>query len=295
MTTAQAMVNEVKNRYLVAGANEQRNQLAADFTAGATTMAFKYDLLGIQPGATITIGLDVFYVWSADSSAKTAIVSGGQQGATALNHTTGDDVWVSPRYTDFSIFTAINQELDALDSPGFFQVKQIELVYNAAKVGYDLPGTDITAILEVRYDDNQPFARTPRLSANDYRLERNYLTSEDSSTTSLKLLRGGYPGRNVTILYKTGFTTFAALTDDAIITGLPSSAWDIPPMGAALRLGLGREIRRNDTSSQGDTRRAEEVGAGAVAASWRNLQAQYFKRIQDETYRLQQRYPVVMP
>ena len=295
MTTAQAMVTEVKTRYLVAGANEQRNQLAADYTAGATTMAFKYDLNGIQAGVTLSIGLDVFYVWSADASAKTAIVSGGQQGATAASHTTGDDVWVSPRYSDFSIFTALNQEIDALDSPGFFQVKQTELVYNAARVGYDLPGTDITTVLSIRYDDNQPYARTPRLSANDYRLERNYLPGENSSTTSLKLLRGGFPGRNVTVLYKTGFTTFTNLSDNATITGLPSSAWDIPPMGAALRLGLGREIRRNDMSSQGDTRRAEEVGAGAVAASWRNLQAQYFKRIQDETYRLQQQYPVVMP
>jgi hypothetical protein len=298
VTTAADLVSIAKNRYLVGGGNELRNQLAADFTAGGTTLAFKYDLKGIQAGATLSIGLDVFYVWSADTSNKTAVVSGGQRGATAANHTTGDDVWVTPRYTDFAIFTALNEELSSMDSPGFFAVKQLEIPYSAAKVGYDLTGltvSQVTDILEVRYDDNQPFARTPRLSRNDWRLERNYLVGEDASTMSLKVFRGGFPGRNLTVLYKTGFSPFTALTDNTTITGLPLSAYDLPPMGAAIRLGVGREIRRNDITSQGDTRRAEEVGPGAVAASWRGLQALYTQRMQSEIQRLQQAYPVVMP
>lgn len=296
MTTAQNMIDTAKERYLVGGSNEGRNTLAANYTAGGTTLAFTYATGGIVANSTIAIGLEVFYVLSVDSSQQTAMVLGAQRGSTAANHNIGDVVSVNPRYTDFAIFTALNEELNALDSPGFFQSKQTEITYSATKVGYDLPGiTSLTDIIEVRYDDNQPFARTPMIPRSAWRLERNYLVGEDSSTYSLKILRGGYPGKNITVIYKTGFTAFTATTDNATVTGLPTSAFDIPPMGAALRLGLGREIRRNDLTAQGDTRRAEEVGPGAANASWNGLRAQYLKRIVDESTRLQQAYPLVMP
>lgn len=297
-TTAQTMVDQARERYLVGGSNEARNTLAANYTAGGTTLAFTYPTGGIVANSTISIGLEVFYVLSVDSSQQTAMVLGGQRGSTAINHNIGEVVVVNPRYTDFAIFTAINEELASMDSPGFFAVKQTELVYNSNRVGYDLPGLTsaaLTDILEVRYDDNQPYSRTPRLSRNDWRLERNYLASENTSTMSLKLTRGGYPGRNVTVLYKTGFSPFTALADNATVTGLPTSAYDLPPMGAALRLGVGREIRRNDIAAQGDTRRAEEVPPGATGGSWRGLQQMYAQRMQSEIYRLQQAYPVVMP
>jgi hypothetical protein len=175
---------------------------------------------------------------------------------------------------------------------GLYQVKTLALVYNASLVGYDLPGvTDVTQIIEVRYDEPNQYKRTPRLDTSDYVLERKNSTTDYSSTFSLKLRQGGWPGRNVNVLFKAPFTPYVAITDDVLSSGLSASMTDLPPMGAALRLGVGQEVRRNQTQSQGDTRRAEEVPAGAVGASWRGIAALRMQRIQSEASRLSTAYP----
>jgi hypothetical protein len=171
---------------------------------------------------------------------------------------------VNPRYFDHQIVAAINEDLSDLSSMGLFQVKQIEFPYNPARIGYDLTGiTDFDQVLEVRYETNDQFKGTPRIPGSMYRLERSYLVSENSSTVSLKLFQGG----------------------------LPASALDLPPLGAALRLGAGREVRRNQQESQGDTRRAEEVAAGAVAGSFRQIAQLRAARVQAELNAIQARYP----
>lgn len=293
-TLASDLVQQTKDRYLNAGAVEPRNKLAANYTAGSGSLSFAYDLKGIQAGATLSVGLNVFYVWAVDSTGKTATVDGGQNGSVDANATSGAVVLVNPRWTDFHIFTAINEDLVDLSAPavGLYQIKTVPLVYNAAAVGYDLTGvTDITQILEIRFDEPDQYKRTPRLETGDYRLERNNATTDYASTFSLKLLRGGSPGRNVNVLYKAPFTALATLTSNATTTGLGVTAYDLPPMGAAMRLLVGREIRRNDITSQGDTRRSEEVTAGSVGASWRGLAAMRQQRINAEVSRLETAYP----
>jgi hypothetical protein len=294
VTTAQTLVDLTRNRYLLSGANEQRNKLTANYSPGGTTLAFQYDLRGIVAGCTLGIGQNVFYVWSVDGPSKTATVQGGYRGATDVLANSGDIVTVNPRWSDFEIFQALNEELVALSAPGvgLYQMKQSEFAYNSSRVGFDLAGvTDVQQIHSVRYAESDSFQRTPSIPNSMYRLERNYLTSENSSTVSLKLFQGAQPGRNITVLYKAPFLPFAALTDNVTVTGLPSSAYDLPPLGAALRLGVGREVRRNDTTVQGDTRRAEEVGPGSSAASWRGIAALRQQRINEEVSALTARYP----
>lgn len=294
MSTAADLVQILKNRYLLSGANEQRNRLSANYTVGQTTLALQYDLQGIQAGSTLNVGLNTFYVWEVQSAAKTATVSGGMKGATDVSANAGDIVTVAPAWSDYEMFTALNEELASLSSPmvGLFQMAQTEFTYNPSRVGYDLPGiTDITDIYEVRYTEPNQYLRTPRLNTGDFRLERGYLSSENSSTFSLKLLRGAPPGQTITVLYRAPFTPFNNLSSTLDSTGLPDTATDLPPLGAALRLGVGREVRRNQLSSQTDTRRADEVPAGAAAASWRGIAALRQQRISEEVARLTAAYP----
>jgi hypothetical protein len=63
-------------------------------------------------------------------------------------------------------------------------------------------------------------------------------------------------------------------------------------LGAQIRVMAGREVKRNFTESQGDTRRAEEVPAGAVGGSILNLQRLRRDRIQAEAARLNRQYPI---
>lgn len=297
MSTVADLIQITKNRYLLAGASEQRNKLSADYTAGQDTLTFAYELRGIAQGSLLSVGLNVFYVWSVDTSAQTAVVSGGQNGSTDADADSGDVVWASSRHSDFAIFTALNEEVRALSAPGvgLYRVSTETFTYDASRDSFDLPGVDaLTSIIEVRYQSPDGRAYTPKLAPHQYKLERNNDPADFSSTFSLTLFEGGVPGYDVTVLYRAPFAAYTSLTQDATDSGLDEGALDIPPMGAALRLLVGREIRRNDTQTQGDTRRAEEVQAGASASSVRNLAALRATRIQEESTRFAAAYQMTL-
>ena len=293
-TTAADLIEITKTRYLLGYQQEQRNRLSADYTSGQTTLAFQYSLGPIKAGTTLSVGLNTFYVWDVNETAQTASVEGGYAGSTDADANSGTPVQVSPRWSNSDIFQALNEELNSLSSPlsGMYQMLQTELTYNPARVGFDLPGlTDVTSIYEVRYTEPDLLARTPVLDRNMWRLERNNLTSEFSSTYSLKISQSLYQGQKVTVLYQAPFTAFATYNTEVAATGLSATAWDILPLGAALRVGAGAEARRNSISSQPDTRRATEVPPGAAAGSWRQLAALRVQRIAEEASRLAAAYP----
>jgi 3-hydroxyisobutyrate dehydrogenase-like beta-hydroxyacid dehydrogenase len=74
--------------------------------------------------------------------------------------------------------------------------------------------------------------------------------------------------------------------------GLVSTAEDLPPLGAAMRLLAGLEAQRNLIDTQGDTRRAGEVPAGSITQALRNLAAIRQQRLTAEAQRFQQRYGI---
>lgn len=294
MTTVQNLIDICRDRYLLGGTQELRNRLAAAYVAGSGTLQLAFPSTGIANGSRLSIGMNTFYVWSVDTSSNICVVSGGEAGSTDVNAAINTVVKVNPRFTDRQIFDGMNEDLLDLGSPasGLYQVKLTTLIYNPAYIGYDLPGvTSITKIIEIRYDEPDGAKRTPVIPASMYSLERNNAIGDYSSTFSLKLKSGGFPGRNVNILYRAPFGQYATTADDVLTVGLSLSMTDLPPMGAAIRLLAGREVRRNQTDSQGDTRRAEEVTAGSIAASWRGIAALRQGRIQGEVQRLNAAYP----
>ena len=293
MSTAQTWVDRARS-YLTSGSVPERNTLANPYTAGATSLTFTYDLGGITKGTRLHIGLNTFYVWDVNTTTKTATVSGGQEGTTDANASSGAVVWVRPKFTDYELLTAINEELGALSSPqnGLFQVKTFDLTYNSAIQGYDLSGvTDLQSVYLVRYDTPGPENDWPIIPAHLVRVDRSQLTSDFPSGSGLQIMDGGYAGFDVRLVYKAPFSTLAALTTDTSTTGVSAQAADIPPLGAAIRLMAGREIKRNFTETQPDTRRATEVPPGAVANSAGPLRALYMQRIAQEAARLSSLYP----
>jgi hypothetical protein len=115
-----------------------------------------------------------------------------------------------------------------------------------------------------------------------------------ASGNMLQLYEPAAPGRAIRVKYRAPFGQLVNLTDNVgTVTGLPDSAMDIPPMGAAMRLVAPREIKRNFTESQGEPRRSEEVPPGAVAGSWRGLAGMRAQRILSEAMRLAAMYPSV--
>ncbi len=292
--TAQTWIDETRDLLLTDYVEEQAT-LAGALDASSTSVSFGLPSAivgGVVAGATIEIGTELMYVFSV-SDAGLATVKRGFKGSAAAAHADGDLVTVNPKFPAYQILDSLNHELRDLSSPqnGLFQIKTVDLTFNAAQDGYDLVGVtdDILSIYQVTYTDPGTEASEPEIT--EYVLRRDRDLTAFPSGYGLILHSDAWPGEGVRVLYKTGFD---ALTDAATAlstTGLHSEAYDLPVLGAALRLMSSRPIRREFFDEQGSSRVADEVPPGAVSASMRDLRALRLERINAETTRLHGQYP----
>lgn len=292
MTTASDLIARTK-QHLLGMQREAMDVLVSGITSSQTSFQVTYDVSQIQQGSYVAIGLELMYVWAVEQGSKTVTVQRGQLGSTAATHATGDVITVNPRFPDFMILQEINADLDDLCSPvnGLFAMRSIDLTGIYGQRGYDLAGaSSVLEVQEVRYRVGAAGGRRDWIPLTDYDLDREVNTADFPSGVALFLPMVGTSA--VRVRYKATFTHLTNLTDDVeTVAGLPLSAHDLPPLGAAIRLVAGREIKRNFTESQGDSKRATEVGPGAVNASSGGLRVQRAQRITAEAARLEQQYP----
>jgi len=280
-------------RQLMSGTIEARNKLSASVTATGTSVSLTYDLNSVREGAVIQVDSELMYVWEVGAGTKTATVERGFNGSTAASHASGAVVVVNPKFPRAQLFEALNDELMDLCSPmnGLYDVKTLDFNYNSSKRQTNIPMTgDVIDLIEVRY----------RYIATDYKLVNNVKLLRDLPT---KDFGSGYglqidsliPSSTVRVTYKIPFARVGLESDDLQdIAGYPESAEDILVMGIQIRAVAPREIKRNFTESQGETRRAEEVPTGAIAGSITNLLRLRRDRITAEAARLNRQYPVVI-
>ena len=291
--TAQTWIDETKN-LLLTDYVEEYDTLGTTLNDSETTVNFTHDTPGIVAGSIIEIGTELMYVFSMNASTNNATVQRGFRGTTAASHSSGDLVTVNPKFPAQLVLNAINDELADLSSPqnGLYQMKTVELTFNAAQDGYNLTGVtdDILSIYQVTYSDVGAEASEPVISSWTLRRDRN--TSSFASGYALVLHDDGWPGQTIRVQYKTGFTALSATSTALSTVGLHSEGYDLPALGAALRLMSTRPVRREFIDEQGSSRRAEEVPAGAVSASMRDLRALRDTRINAEAARLDQKYPL---
>ena len=292
MTTVQNWVDQTRS-YLMSGYTENRNQLASPYTAGSGTLVFSKPTDGIRAGTRLSIGTNTFYVWSIAGS--TASVSAGEEGSTDASATTGSLVRVAPRFTDNDILVQLGNEINDLSSPanGLYGLSTADFTYNPVLTGYDLgPVADqLISIYEVKYLTPGPAHDNPRIPNTKWRLNRNADTTQFPSGFALQLFSPGYAGFGVRVVYKSNLTMPTTTFANVASTGLQTTAFDIPPLGAAIRMMSGREIKRDFTEAQGDTRRGLEVQAGAIQASANGLQQLRARRIAAESAKLEALYP----
>jgi hypothetical protein len=296
-TTGQTWVDATRNN-LMSGFSEQITTLGAPYTAGSGTLTLSLASNGVQPGVRLSVGLNTFYVTAVAGIAISVI--GGFEGSVDAAAASGTVLRIAPRFTDHRIWTEIGNDLLDLSSPvnGLYGIAYSDNTYNATYTGYDLGTTASQNLLmgyAVNYLTPGPYRDMPRLSSYAWRVDRNAVTTDIPSGLALRILDPSKltNGFKVRLTYKSILTLPASLATDAASSGLQTSAYDLPPLGAAIRLMAGREIKRNFTESQGDTRRASEVLQGAVAQSVNGLKQLRMTRIAAEAGRLSQMYPIL--
>lgn len=289
MTVLADLVHEAK-RHVLSQHREPRNRLASASAIDAASITLTYDTGQIQVGSYLQVGLELLYVWAIDQTTKTATVGRGEQGSAAAAHAEGDTVTVNPKFPDFTVVKAINDDILDLSAQGLYAVRTVELTASSATAGYDLTGaTDVLEIMSVT--TKWPGVARDWTPVTNFDLARN-AHSDFASGFGLTVTDRLSPGQPLRVTYKQSFATLTDLDDDVEdVAGLPTHLHDLPPMGAAVRLVAPREIRRNLIEVQGDSRRAEEVPPGAVGGSVRGLMSLRQSRIENEKARLAQQFP----
>ena len=284
---------EETRRLIFTGVREERNKLASIISSSTTSILVSYPLSQITRGAKLSIDLEDIYVWDA-SGLTISPVDRGQWGSLPATHASGAVVHVNPKFSNWEIFNALNDEVNSLSAPanGLFRVATIELVYNPVISGYEYSSTDLLSVLEVRYGVPGP--------SREYLISRDWESSTDLSDEftggSAIFVRDAIVGQPVLVKGKFAFTPLiASMFGEVSDTGIPSSAWDIISLGAAWRLTSSMEITRNFTTSQGDTRRAQEVPPGSQLGGSRELGRLRDIRIREEASRLTAKYPARSP
>lgn len=286
-TTAQQLIDRVR-REVVGSRVEPLNKLTADIDSSVTTVTFTNDLNGISEGTRFSIGLEDFYVWSTNPTAKSATVQRAYE-STASVHTAGDLVQVTPRISNVQILNAINDWSANAYGEGLYRMATSELTFNPSTSTYELP----VGTLDVyRVQRRVPgYTDWPRVYG--YMVDRNQnATDFPTSGIALNFMWSDTPtaGFDFLVTYRAGYGQLAALTDVVeSVVGTP--AIDLIKLGAAMKLTRNRETTRNLSETQGQTRRANEVPPGAEMGASREMQRLYQQEKFRELGRLARLYP----
>lgn len=291
MATLGSMISTVLRR-VQPGQQVESLQLNGNYTAGGTTVTVSDPagtiLANVRPEQVIAIDLELFYVQAVTGTTLTVV--GGYLGSTPANHTSGALIYVNPRFSQFDIMQAINDDLLDLSAQGLFQVKSLELTYNPAQVGYDLTGaTGLSGspIISVQQKIPYPVGMWIPIPRRKWTFTASADTTDFPSGYALRLNESGYPGMPFRVTYKAQFSAFANLTDDATtVAGLSSSMYDLPPLGAMIAIVAPREVKRNQIDMASDSRRATEVPPSAVMNSIARVKELRDRRISLEVDRL---------
>ena len=292
MSTASALLDRV-NRQLLSGTIEERNKLSATVDSDDTSFVMSYDLAGLRAGTVFEIDSELVYVWEAVSGSKTLTVERGYMGTTAASHTVGAVVTLNPRFPKAQMLEALNQDIDDLSSPlnGLFRVVSTSIDYNGSDRQTDLTGaTSVIDLIDVRLrylDSDYPVIRATRL-------QRDLPTADFPSGFAIVFDESVMAG-SLRVRYKAPFSRVSALTDSLqSVANVSTTMEDILELGVMSRVLSVREVKRNFIESQGDTRRSDEVGSGAMRDSFSNILRLRRDRIIAEAAKLARQYPLTI-
>jgi len=296
MTTFLQAIEHTR-QYLMTGQQDRTNVLQTAVNASIVTIQFTYELKSVVENSIISIDLEDMKVVATPSSAPgtSVTVIRGFNGSTPATHAINSIIRVSSQFSNWRIGTEINEELGDLSAPdvGLYRIVPVEFDYNPAQQGYNLTAGGLIDIWRVRFDVPGPQNDWPVLRRDEWYLDQDASLSEFPGGKQLVLRVPAFPGHTIRVSYKSSFGgPMTAVTDDVLsVTGLHDEAHDILSIGAALRLLMGRDVKRSFMESQPEPRRSDEVGTQASTAAMRALAAKYDQRIQSEVTRLAQRYP----
>ena len=213
----------------------------------------------------------------------------GYQGTTPSPHAENAQVILTPTFPITMIQQAINDTINSL-YPKLFQVASTTFTFNAAQIAYGLPD-DARDVLYGSWQTPGPSKEW--LPINRWRIDRMANVPAFNTTKTVNIYEKIVPGRTVQIYYSTIPSNLTNYNDDfAAVTGLPESSRDVVTLGAAYRLlsyiDTGRINLSSAEADLADTKLPSTAGASAS----KYIFALYQQRLQEESTKLQDRFPI---
>lgn len=269
------------------------NLLASSITTTDTQLTTTYDLAALSAGAYLGIEDELIYVWVSPAP-KTLTIQRGMLGTTPAAHAAGTFIEVQPRFPQFVIRNALQDEINSWPN-GLYSVASVSLSVSAWQRGIDAVGipSNWLRILEVRRAPLPGLDSWPEVKV---RAERNADPTQFPSGTALYLNRIMWTSLTwpqvssaftLRVTYAVPFTTttFTDATDLVATCGLDQDLLDIPRLGACWRLLGPREASRTSVQAQAESRDQREVPTGMTQRVALGMKAQRDDRIRQEVER----------
>lgn len=213
----------------------------------------------------------------------------GYQGTSAAPHAVNSQVILTPSFPRTNIQQAINDTINSV-YPKLWAVYSTTFTFNASQTTYALPD-DADNILYMSWQTTG--SSREWLPINRWRQDLMANVATFNTQKTINIYENIQPGRTVQVWYMAKPQTMTSGTDDfSAVTGLPESCRDVIVYGAAYRLlSFVDPGRINLTSAEADLADSKVPGAAGGNAS-RYIYALYNQRLQDESLKLTNIYPV---
>jgi len=286
------MISEVKSNlqgytmrqdrltYLTAGINSS----ATAITVGSSSNLAK----GI-----IEIDDELIWVDNFDKNAATMNAAPGfgrgYQNTTAASHSANAMVTLAPTFPRQMIKKAINDTIGSL-YPKLWGTATTTFTFNASQTTYALPANTETVLFASWQTTGSSLEWLP---INRWRADGMANTTAFPTGNTINLYENIQPGRTVQVVYSKEATQLANNSDDfATVTGLPATSYDVIIYGACYRLlSFIDPGRINLTSAEADTMDSK-IPAGFPTNSARYILALYQQRLNEESLKLADKYPI---
>lgn len=213
----------------------------------------------------------------------------GYGGTTPSPHQQNSQVTMTPTFPRVNVKKAINDTINSF-YPKLFAINSTTFTFNAAQVAYQLPD-DARDVLYVSWQTVGPSKEW--LPVNRWRIDRMANVQAFNTTKTINIYEKIMPGRTVQVYYSTIPNGMSNNSDDfAAVTGLPETCRDVVIYGAAYRLLSYLDTGRINLSSAEADLNDNKLPSTAGASSSKYVFALYQQRLQEESNKLQDRFPI---
>ena len=292
MATLNDMISEVRSS--LAGYTLRQDRISYLTSAITTTdTAIQIGSSSNLAKGIIEIDSELIWVDNFDKQNNTMNAAPGfgrgYQGTSPSPHAVNAQVILTPSFPRTNIQQAINDTIGSL-YPKLWAIYSTTFTFNASQTTYPLPD-DAENVLYMSWQTTGSSREWLPIKRWRQDLMANVATFNTQKT--INIYENVQPGRTIQVWYAATPQTMTSGTDDfTAVTGLPASCRDVIVYGAAYRLlSFIDPGRINLTSAESDLADSKVPGAAGSSNS-RYIYALYQQRLQDESLKLSDKFPI---